>query len=139
MNKVLVLGLSRTGTKSLSCALNQLGIQCKHYPYDARTQRELASRNARLSILEQYQAIVDISVVPGYPALDRAYPGSKFILTVRDMDSWLVSLKRHLTNLYAHPHAHDAQFWSFTIQICQLVYGGMDGDSDHLRKAYQQT
>ena len=35
--------------------------------------------------------------------LDRQYPGSKFILTVRDLDDWLDSRRRHVeTNIERH-------------------------------------
>ena len=74
-HKVFGLGLSRTGTTSLGTALNQLGINTIHYPHDAVTQRELELRSGVLSILNKYQGIVDISVVPFYHQLDRAYPG----------------------------------------------------------------
>ena len=31
-----------------------------------------------------------------YPQLDQAYPNSKFILTIRDEETWLVSWKKQI-------------------------------------------
>ncbi len=52
--KVFGLGLSKTGTSSLTDALNLLGIRSTHYPHDERTYDELRSGNYRLSILEEF-------------------------------------------------------------------------------------
>lgn len=90
--KVFGLGLSRTGTASLGHALNLLGVKTIHYPHDERTFADLRNANYRLHILDDYQGIVDIPVCPYYPQLDEVYPGSKFILTVREKNSWLTSL-----------------------------------------------
>jgi hypothetical protein len=93
--KVFGLGLSKTGTSSLTEALNLLGVPAVHYPHDERTYRELRAGNYRLSILEGFQAASDIAVAPFYAQLDRAFPGSKFILTVRESESWLRSCEMH--------------------------------------------
>jgi hypothetical protein len=45
----------------------------------------------------ELDAFCDIEDVNrGYAALDRDYPGSKFILTVRDVESWVTSRIRHV-------------------------------------------
>lgn len=91
--KTFGIGLSRTGTKSLAAALNVLGVRTKWYPQDPQTYQELISGRFRLTILEHYDAVTDIPVAPYYPQLDAAYPGSKFVLTVRDKESWLRSCR----------------------------------------------
>ena len=93
--KVLGLGLSKTGTSSLTDALNLLGIRAVHYPHDAQTLRELRAGQYRLSILEDVQGVTDICVAPFYAQLDHAFPGSKFVLTVREKESWLRSCEVH--------------------------------------------
>ena len=93
--KVFGLGLSKTGTSSLTEALELLGVRAIHYPHDATTYEELRSANYRLSILREYQAILDIPVAPFYAQLDAAWPGAKFILTVRDREAWLRSAEVH--------------------------------------------
>ena len=93
--KVFGLGLSKTGTSSLTEALQRLGIRSIHYPHDERTGEELRAGNYRLSILWEYQAVLDIPVAPFYAQLDAAWPGSRFILTVRDREAWLRSCEVH--------------------------------------------
>ena len=84
--KILGIGLSRTGTQSLAVALRMLGYRTIHYP------RSLAD-------VERHDAALDLPVVHWYPFLDRVYPGSRFVLTTRDEQSWLVSCRKH----YAAP------------------------------------
>jgi hypothetical protein len=93
--KVFGLGLSKTGTSSLTEALERLGIRSIHYPHDAATLDELRAGDYRLSILREYQAVVDIPVAPFYAQLDAAWPGSRFILTVREREAWLRSAEMH--------------------------------------------
>ncbi|MBC6421767.1 MAG: hypothetical protein GDA43_03165 [Hormoscilla sp. SP5CHS1] len=81
--KVFGIGLSRTGTKSLTEALNMLGINVVHYPNDETTLQELIAGNYEFSLLNSWDGITDITVAPYYAQLDKIYPDSKFILTVR--------------------------------------------------------
>jgi len=120
--KVFAIGLSRTGTKSLAVALNHLGIKTKWYPQDRQTYHELVLGNYRLSILEEYQAITDTPIVPFYPQLDEAFPGSKFILTVREKASWLKSCEKHWAGSRIPPS--DPPFWQrYANFIDACVYG----------------
>jgi hypothetical protein len=89
------IGLSRTGTRSLTSALHVLGWDTIHYPADQRTFEQLCNADYNLDILQQYQGITDITVAPYFAQLDRQYPGAKFILTVRDRESWLRSCVNH--------------------------------------------
>jgi hypothetical protein len=89
--KVFGIGLSRTGTKSLTLALNILGISVIHYPNNAATYHDLVTGNYKFSVLEDFQGITDITVVPYYAQLDKLFPGSKFILSTRDRTDWLNS------------------------------------------------
>ena len=79
--KILGLGLSKTGTSSLAAALNVLGFSCVHSAYP--------------HLLEQADAMLDTGAAVRFRELDVMYPGSKFILTIRDRDSWLDSCRRH--------------------------------------------
>jgi len=96
--KVFGIGLSRTGTKSLTKALDLLGFCVVHYPTDKVTLEELLTGKYNFSLLDGYDGITDITVAPFYAQLDKLYPGSKFILTTRDKESWLESLERHWSN-----------------------------------------
>lgn len=119
--KVFGVGLSRTGTTSLAKALNALGVRTKHYPADDQTLSELRSGNYRLSVLDKFQGVVDITVAPYYAQLDALYPNSKFVLTIRDMDSWLRSIREHWRVwMDSDPHKE------FTRFICACVYGALE-------------
>lgn len=93
--KVFGIGLSRTGTKSLTLALNILGISVIHYPNNAATYHDLITGNYKFSVLQDFQGITDITVVPYYAQLDKLFPGSKFILTTRNRPTWLNSMEAH--------------------------------------------
>lgn len=135
INKIFGIGLSKTGTSSLSAALSQLGISSIHYPNDERTYHELKSGNYNLSILKKYQAVTDTPVVPFYPQLDKLFPGSKFILTVREMDSWLVSVKKHweTATTYEGQPAKKA-FQEF---IRAAVYGTVEFHQERFQYVYE--
>ena len=115
--KIFAIGLSRTGTLSLTRALKLLGIKAKHYPNDPVTRRELKGGTYRLTILNEYRALTDIPVAPYYPQLDEVYPGSKFILTTRPTDAWLESVERHYRNYVEHQRDEFDDF------IAACVYG----------------
>ena len=91
--KFFGIGLSQTGTKSLTQALTILGFNVIHYPDDEVTLKELMAGKYDFSILNDFDGITDITVAPFYAQLDLLFPGSKFILTVRDKESWLSSLE----------------------------------------------
>ena len=93
MQKIFGIGLPKTGTSSLSAALKILGYQVCDFPSDETTVAELRAGNYQLSILKQFDALTDIPIPAIYPQLDQIYPGSKFILTVRDLNSWLDSCR----------------------------------------------
>ncbi|WP_339746533.1 sulfotransferase family protein [uncultured Maricaulis sp.] len=96
--KIFGLGLSRTGTRSLTSALQMLGYDCSHYPIDEDTYVELSNAQYDLTILRDLDGLTDITTIPFYPQFDKLYPGSKFVLTVRDRESWLASCARHWYN-----------------------------------------
>src|SRR5688572_18590389 len=122
-NKVFGVGLSKTGTSSLTEALNILGIRSVHFPNDERTFEELRCAQYRLSVLDEYQSVTDTPVAPYFAQLDSAWPGSKFILTVRDKSEWLRSAEAHWERedkVLASRNAKDRAFIEF---VRASVYG----------------
>lgn len=105
--KVFGLGLSRTGTRSLTHALQMLGWDCSHYPTDEDTYTELSNGQYDLTLLKHHDGLTDITCVPYYQQFDKQYPGSKFVLTVRDKESWLNSCRNHWFNRPAFGEAED--------------------------------
>jgi hypothetical protein len=117
--KIFGIGLSRTGTLSLTTALTTLGIDAKHYPNDPKTQEELKRGCYALSLLHSVQALTDIPVAPFYPQFDSAFPESKFILTTRSTGAWLASVENHF-RMYVERRRDD-----FDDFIFACVYGSL--------------
>lgn len=139
--KVFGLGLSRTGTRSLTAALHTLGFDTLHYPVDRSTLEVLARGDARFPALDHYDGLTDITTVPIYRELDRAYPGSKFILTVRDEEPWLRSCAAHFAQ--RPPFAPgDSEDHATHMEIRRLlraaVYGSYEFDESRFRRVYRR-
>lgn len=93
--KVFGIGFMKTGTTSLGRALAMLGYRVKGPfgltdPTIAETGLERA-----LHLATQYDAVQDNPWCILYREMDRRFPGSKFILTLRPVDEWLASVTRH--------------------------------------------
>ncbi|MGH8883603.1 MAG: sulfotransferase family protein [Egibacteraceae bacterium] len=140
--KVFGLGLSRTGTRSLTEALHVLGFDTVHYPTDRATLDTLVRGDARFPLLEHYDGITDITVSPYYEDLDRAWPGSKFVLTVRDEDSWLRSCHSHWTNSWAWKQegkGEEHRVYMETQRFLEAaVYASYEFHEDRFRRAYRR-
>jgi hypothetical protein len=122
--KVFGIGLSRTGTMSLTQALTLLGIRTQHYPNDKRTQDELKAGQYKLSILQKFQALTDIPVSPYYAQFDSLFPRSKFILTTRSTDDWLRSVDNHF-QLYVRQRRDEFDDFVFA-----CVYGSLQFNAE---------
>jgi hypothetical protein len=106
--KVFCVGLTKTGTTSLHHALQALGFTSLHWGPDdeanggTRMYLEVlrAKREGRrlLDLIgDGYDAYSDIETLSkSFDLADQQYPGSRFILTVRDLDGWLDSRRRHV-------------------------------------------
>ena len=79
--KIFGVGLTRTGTTSLAVALGQVGYSVIHYPSECAL------------FTGQYIGAFDLPVVIHYKALDKAFPESRFVHTVREKDAWLESME----------------------------------------------
>lgn len=109
--KIFGIGLSKTGTTSLASALEILGYRTRDYPgVQSYAPGDLSSIDAQL--LERHDALTDTPIPSFYRELDWHYPGSKFILTVRDMDGWLQSCRKQFTARQAEQQneAHNRLF-----------------------------
>ena len=97
MNKVFGIGIHRTATTSLTIALNVLGIKASHWTHHEEIFKGIKKNNFKFKILEKYDALTDFPIPYIYKELDKEYPKSKFILTVRNTESWWQSLNRHIS------------------------------------------
>lgn len=135
--KIFGIGLSKTGTTSLGLALNRLGIPTIDFPHDPVTLSQLENGDYRLRVLERYRAVTDTPVAPYYAQLDKLFPGSKFILTVRDPEKWLRSVEEHWK--FSHEWAeHHRDFRRFTYFMHVAVYGTYAFERDRYAHVYAQ-
>lgn len=81
--KIFGIGMGRTGTSSLCRAFVLLGFKAVHYPTPEQFER-----------IEEYQFANDFPITTRYKELDKKFPNSKFIYTVRDMDDWIASTEK---------------------------------------------
>jgi hypothetical protein len=72
-----------------------LGYRAVHNPTDNDTMLSLLSGKLRCRSIEEHDAVCDIMFCRHFRELDRIYPGSLFILTERDRESWHASCARH--------------------------------------------
>lgn len=78
--KILGVGLPRTGTSSLESALKILGYNCLHYA-------------TYIYQINMYDACVEVRF--DYKELCNLYDQPKFIFTTRKFDSWIRSCRAH--------------------------------------------
>lgn len=90
--KIFCIGMHKTGTTSLASSLSILGYKVKDYP----SVRLFGSRFLwfKGTQLNDFNCFTDATVIPLYKRLDKKFPDSKFILTTRDLNSWLTSCSK---------------------------------------------
>ena len=97
------LGLGRTGTKSLGEALSILGLSCCHWPEDSVIEAEVENGVIISGVVETYDAILDcIPLILHYQEYEQRFPSARFILTTRDIDTWIDSMVTHLERISIH-------------------------------------
>ncbi|MEN8238119.1 MAG: sulfotransferase family protein [Actinomycetota bacterium] len=93
--KVFGIGFHKTGTSTLKSAASMLG-----YAFAPRflVEGEINEVNLVARALEMAATVDAVQDNPWpllFRELDREFPGSRFILTIRDTDEWWVSLLKH--------------------------------------------
>ena len=94
-NKIFGCGLPKTGTTSLNKALVMLEYRSIHYC------RPLINHEAKAVPMSLFSEVLNPATWDAitnngehtYPLIDKEFPNSKFILTIRDRESWLESVK----------------------------------------------
>jgi hypothetical protein len=89
--RIFGIGLSRTGTTSLHFLLESLGYKSRHFVNEL-----ILDPNWELD--SNYNVFMDSPIPLLYQQLDRKYPNSKFILTIRSKNNWLESMKWMFTH-----------------------------------------
>lgn len=134
--KVFCIGRNKTGTTSLGALLRQLGYRLGDQAAAEMLLRDWSRRDFRqiVKYCQTADAFQDIpfSLDDTYQAVDGAYPGSKFILSLRESaQQWYDSLVRSHTRLLGkgrRPTAQDLQEFSYRYrgwlwENAQMIYG----------------
>lgn len=98
--KIFGVGLSKTGTTSLANALQILGYSVRDNMGVTRYAKDDLS-SVDVDVVDAFDALTDTPIPSFYRQLDALYPGSRFILTVRDTEGWLKSCKKQFTQRFA--------------------------------------
>jgi len=102
--KVFVIGFHKTGTSSMGKALQLLGYRvCGSLKEGIDVDKVKLSDKSYLmenthGVLENYDAFQDTPWFLMYEQLYHVFPNAKFILTIRDEEKWLNSVKKHFGN-----------------------------------------
>jgi len=117
--KVFGIGLSKTGTTSLTSALWLLGYRTVHYPPLPRVKE----------LLNSHDAATDTSIACQYGELDASYRGSKFVLTVRDAGSWLKSAETEFKGRSV------TEAWK--LEVRQRLFGTVEWEPNRFLKSFR--
>lgn len=93
--KTFGIGFHKTGTTTLASALRTLGYRVTGPFGIDETDIGLTATDQALRIAREWDAAQDNPWPIVYQDLDRAFPGSKFILTTRETDDWFASVAKH--------------------------------------------
>ncbi len=97
--KVFGIGLSKTGTSSLAQALQRLGFKTRDCMGATRyVAGDLSSID--METVLAHDALTDTPIPSFYRQLDARFPGSKFVLTVRDREGWLKSCRKQFSERF---------------------------------------
>jgi len=136
--RVFGIGLHKTATSSLHKAFQTLGFDSLHWGTgEAPLIWNEMSATGRSKTLERYYALSDLPIPLLYRQLDTAYPGSKFILTIRDDRKWLTSIERLWDPAY-NPTRWEWDIYPFTNRIHTELYGTRNFDPDRMLERYRR-
>lgn len=99
-DRVFGIGAAKTGTSSLARALALLGFRHTSWDPDLWDAYERRDYSAIFAVADAHESFDDGPWNGGdfYRVLDERYPRSKFVLTVRDVESWSASHERHFSS-----------------------------------------
>ena len=102
--RVFCVGWHKTGTSTLGLALIELGYSVLGCRLDMVHPLRRGEMGDVLDLAGQFDALQDVPWAALYRELDERYPGSRFILTERDDQSWLKSARRHFADTHVPLH-----------------------------------
>jgi hypothetical protein len=99
--RIFCIGLNKTATTSFHEAMELLGFKSLHWGGPSVRQAVEAAlaegRPALADLDPTFDAFSDVEpLYRHFDVVDRQYPGSRFVLTVRPVDDWVASRRRHV-------------------------------------------
>ena len=126
LTRVWGVGLGRTGTRSLCDALRLLGYgNVAHVP-------------PFINDLDKVDAGAEGICMSHFRYLDLRFPGSKFILTTRELEPWLDSCKRAMEDFPRERIEPESEFYNAMIRNRSARYGALDFDWHALIERFYQ-
>jgi hypothetical protein len=136
--RIFGIGMQKTATTSLNKALIELGYDSAHWKsaHWAKAIWDEMRRDGRSLTLEKSYAVCDLPIPLLFRELDVAYPGSKFILTTRNEDDWIESVRTHFSAKNPFRSQWDSD--PFTHKIHIELYGRRKFDEQVMRARYRR-
>jgi len=145
MSKVFGIGAHKTGTTTLEFCLAELGYLPQAAWANSAHMTEHWLANNYMPIFEFAEDYASFSDSPWnynefYQHLDEVFPGSKFVLTVRDPDAWFDSLRSWCTPRgTAHSSVKWLPYGSEThLQVYHMPFDCFDDYRDHYKFMFQR-
>jgi hypothetical protein len=149
--RVFGIGMHKTATTSLDHAFKILGFDSFHFNSGNEARMiweemntlsrsrtlELDHMASRSKTLEEWYALCDLPIPMLYVKLDLAYPGSKFILTVRGEEGWIRSVERLWSAEY-NPYRWTWDAYPFSHRIHTALYGQKEFDAQVFIERYRR-
>lgn len=136
--RIFGIGMHKTATTSLHKAFQILGLDSFHFRtgYEARAIWDEMNSAGRSETLERFYALSDLPIPLLYKKLDQVYPNSKFILTIRDEESWLKSVKKLWSDNH-NPYRWTWDVYPFSHRIHTALYGQREFDEQVFLERYR--
>ncbi len=103
--KIFVIGFNKTGTRSIHTIFKEMGLPSYH------GGKWRNCNNMRL--LRLYDCFSD-GIPRSIARLDELFPGARFILQVRELDSWILSRLAHIDRLKRKGRHKGINTWDAT-------------------------
>ena len=121
--KYLGVGLSKTGTTSLTKAMELLGFNSIHWnPEKLRNVIFNKKSSLGFKVYDDFDFVCDLPASIFYKQLKEVYPKCKIILTVREENEWFESIKRHYEETIPN-HKFDSYLMDEIKKTQILAYG----------------
>ncbi len=109
--KLVGIGLPKTGTKTLGECFRVLGKRNASFSWDWMHKYLEEDTGYLLRVASNHDSFEDKPWCSIYRDIDRAFPGSKFILTTRvDEKVWFESLRKHRSRMHG-VHGQREDLW----------------------------